>query len=534
MAHHACQSLVTDQRGVILVPALAMGALLTGALFYVAGVGDAVMFRTELQNAADATSFTSAVWHARGMNAIAVLNILMSAVLAVFALMRIFEIVMFLIGLIPVVGEASMTIAVNTVARETTVARWVDRGLTLLSDAEDGVSLGIPYVALADAKSKSTAASSVMPFSMSLIPPALDARLGKEPRRPEDLPAALPIQKDEFGELCGKAVAFVPNQLQSAIEKLPVSNIPFVGGFVENAFSELVEVLIGDVLETVFSKGDGVFCQPLVGVLTDLIPSGGKSKTCDAARSKDDKARKDRQERNEEKTKDGGTLSDEEQKQAEADKDPEKLKCRDKSKSPKAEAGAIKFTAVPSKMWEMAGNGNVFMHSWSWVSGEPKLFQWGQEGLAIADNGRTPSVTPKTGADAMSEFYFDCDKTWGDASCEKKGTWSPNWTARVRRFRSPLEGLLVIGVDTPTGWLDTAQQSIGDHVGDIATKALEKLTGIRERDAVSEWISRQVEKIPVIEKLSQKIDSAVGGLRDNTGIDDLLNPRNFTDEQRIH
>ena len=77
-------SLLVVVAGAILVPALVMGALMTGALFYVAAVGDAIIFRTELQNAADVTSFKSAVWHARGMNTITSLNQFMVAALAMF------------------------------------------------------------------------------------------------------------------------------------------------------------------------------------------------------------------------------------------------------------------------------------------------------------------------------------------------------------------------------------------------------------------------------------------------------------------
>lgn len=523
-----------DQRGAILVPALVMGALLTGALFYVAGVGDAIMFRTELQNAADSTSFTGAVWHARGMNIIAVLNILMSGVLAVFALLRIAEIVCFVIGLIPIIGAPVETAAVELVAQERTIAPWIDRGLKVLSGAEDGVSLAVPYVALADAKIGHTAASTVMPFSMSLLPPAVDRALGKEPRRPEQLTAALPIQEDTFGMLCGKAVAFVPNQLTALIDRLPLPG--FGKGIFKRAVGGVVNALVDEVVPKVFATGDGIFCQPLTGLLTTLI-NNNSSRSCDEARSADDEARSDRQSQRDEATRDGGTLSTEQQDQQDADRSAKPVDCskgNDKTKDPLGDGAGVQFSSKPSKMWEMAGNGNVFMHSWSWVRGEPQLFAWGQEGLGIADRGRAPSVVPSPGANAMAEYYFDCDKTWGDAACEPKATWSPNWTARMRRFRSPAEGLMVIAVDTPLGWLDTAQQSIGDHVGDITTEVLERLTGIHQRDAVSEWVSAQVEKIPFVSQLSDKIDSSVGGLRASTGIDDLLNPRNLSDERRIH
>jgi hypothetical protein len=437
--------------------------------------------------------------------------------------------------LIPVIGAPAESAATELVAQERTIAPWVNRALDILAGAQDGVSLGVPYVAFADAKGEHTVASSVMPFSMSLLPPVVDRALGKNPRRPKDLIAALPIEEDSFGTLCGKAVGFVPKQIMSLVEKLP--DPPLIGGAFRHAVEGLIDVVIDDVIGKIFSSGDGIFCQPLTGMLTELLDATSDGSSCDKARKSDDDARSDRQSRADEVERDGGTLTQKEKDQQKSDDDAKPIDCKkgkDGNEDPEGHGEDLQFTAKPSKMWELAGNGNVFMHSWSWVSGQPQLFSWGNEGLALAGQGRAPAVTPSSGANAMAEFYFDCSKTWGDASCGADAAWSPNWTARMRRFRSPGEGLMVIGLDTPTGWLDTLQQSIGDHAGDLATEVLEKLTGIKPRDAVSDWISQKVESIPVIHEISQKINSVVGGLRDSTGINDLLDPRNVTDERRIH
>ena len=81
-------NLANDSRGAILVIGVVAGALLVGALWHVAGIGDAIAWRERAQDAADAGAFENAVWHARGMNVIVAINIVMSLVLAVLVIWR--------------------------------------------------------------------------------------------------------------------------------------------------------------------------------------------------------------------------------------------------------------------------------------------------------------------------------------------------------------------------------------------------------------------------------------------------------------
>lgn len=67
--------------GAISVIGLFMACFLTGGVWYVVGIASAVLYRERVQDAADAVAFAGAVYHARGMNIIATLNILMSALL---------------------------------------------------------------------------------------------------------------------------------------------------------------------------------------------------------------------------------------------------------------------------------------------------------------------------------------------------------------------------------------------------------------------------------------------------------------------
>ncbi|WP_236519650.1 hypothetical protein [Sandaracinus amylolyticus] len=79
----AFPALTLDQRGAIMVIGVFMSAMLVGILYYVWGIGGALLFRERMQDAADASAFSAAVVHARGMNIIALLNIVMAALAAV-------------------------------------------------------------------------------------------------------------------------------------------------------------------------------------------------------------------------------------------------------------------------------------------------------------------------------------------------------------------------------------------------------------------------------------------------------------------
>ena len=82
-AHAAQPGLRLDERGAIMVIGVFMSVMLVGVLYYVWGIGGAVLFRERMQDAADASAFGAAVVHARGMNIIALLNIIMAALAAV-------------------------------------------------------------------------------------------------------------------------------------------------------------------------------------------------------------------------------------------------------------------------------------------------------------------------------------------------------------------------------------------------------------------------------------------------------------------
>src|SRR5882724_879226 len=70
-------SLGTDQRGAVMVMGLFLALSLIVCMGCVIGIGDAVLARDHSQEAADSAAFAGAVMHARGMNFIALINLVL-------------------------------------------------------------------------------------------------------------------------------------------------------------------------------------------------------------------------------------------------------------------------------------------------------------------------------------------------------------------------------------------------------------------------------------------------------------------------
>jgi hypothetical protein len=80
---HGESGVVADDRGAIMVMGIFMCVILVGGLWYIAGIGDALIFRERMQEAADSVAFSAAVIQARGMNIIVMINLIMAAILAI-------------------------------------------------------------------------------------------------------------------------------------------------------------------------------------------------------------------------------------------------------------------------------------------------------------------------------------------------------------------------------------------------------------------------------------------------------------------
>lgn len=81
------QGLGADQRGAVLLIGIFIALALVASLWFMIGIGDAIAFRETAQEATDAGAFSSAVVHARSMNFIAAVNLIMFGVTVVYLIL---------------------------------------------------------------------------------------------------------------------------------------------------------------------------------------------------------------------------------------------------------------------------------------------------------------------------------------------------------------------------------------------------------------------------------------------------------------
>lgn len=80
-----------DDTGAIMVIGVFMAMMVTGFLYYIIGIGNTIIYRERMQDAADAIAFSGAVMHARGMNLIALINIIMALLMAIYIAMKVVD-----------------------------------------------------------------------------------------------------------------------------------------------------------------------------------------------------------------------------------------------------------------------------------------------------------------------------------------------------------------------------------------------------------------------------------------------------------
>lgn len=527
-------SLAGDSRGAILVPAVVMGALLVGALFYVAAAGDAIIFRTQLQDAADTSAFTAAIWHARGLNMIALLNVFMSLILFIVVLCHFIELLCFVVGFVPGVGAVATSVANAVMRFEQASSKFIAGGLKLFETTEQIVSAATPLIASEEAVRQETRASSTLAGSLSLLPVAFDKRVVnrilplEETRMPQlDVSPALPVQPDSFGGLCVQSASYLPELIVYAIDSL-VSLVPLgpLGGLVKGGVNSAWEA-VRPTFEGLAAAGDGILCKPIDEMLASLgdVAADAVSKTCE---SKQD---------------DEQTARDEEDKAAGRPKRaPTSASARKQATDKcaadlKEETGKqARFDARPAMMWAPAGNGHAFTHTWSRASGTPGFFGRDANGMSIAANGAFPNVTQSNVAFAEAEFYFDCEGKWHE--CMGDATWSPNWTARMRRFRSPQDELMLV-LQGPL--LDPASVLKDSTVNIAQALGPQLLGGSQKRelagDAIFGALINNIDKIPGLDNLMKRANGLAQQGMDKLGLSELFDAggrQEGSEMRRIH
>jgi hypothetical protein len=478
-------SLMDDSRGAVLVMGLVMATVLVGLLWHLVGVGDAIVYRERMQEAADSTAFESAVWHARTMNLLVVLNVVMSAILAVLIIWRTIEllleiaaILLFLMALVPgFQGSAALAEEVQgwveTMVQKdiSTISKNVKKGLERVNKAEKMVATWAPVINVVAPTATNTEffgrGSSVhvtFPVSLSLIPPVeailpdkagVSVRMNMGPLFP-----AMPVEEGKYDDLCSHAAKFVPNTVQDALRLMKAPD------FVAKAIGK-----IGSAFDSVVKAAPEFFCKPLTA------PEPGKDEI-DAGAKKDCKDREEEFKSTKfprlglmcfDKTLSptclcdgrwvdgdivadhkgccshhGGILTEPPQgKGAKVcaspdagpalrfdEKECEEIEHEEADKKKKTKS-TPEVSGNPAAVWSVAKNGYAFLQVWSFANGDPNVSFGDDPGVAVAnhgDAGSRPNPLSYQFALAQAEYYNDAGED----------LWSLGWRARLRRVRDPL------------------------------------------------------------------------------------------------
>lgn len=233
-------TILSDTRGAMMVISLFIGLLLIGTLYYILGVGDALLYRRVMQDGSDAGAFAASVIAAKGMNLHALLNVVMAVTAGVLLVIRSVEVLLEIVlailhGLaasIVLAPKALPLIAAITPAEVAVekIGDAVEQFVRIAHDALDvahhAVQRGYPL--LADAR-----AVDVMvfqgaydpPVSAGFVVPLLGSRLPEGGR-------GLPVEEQDVGVLCDRAANALGNRLSNVTSKVPRWLLRFLGGVV--------------------------------------------------------------------------------------------------------------------------------------------------------------------------------------------------------------------------------------------------------------------------------------------------------------
>ncbi|NOU31381.1 MAG: hypothetical protein HOO96_26075 [Polyangiaceae bacterium] len=458
---HLGASVVGDSRGSVMFSGVFMALFLVGALWFLIGIGDAIVYRQTAQEASDSAVFSAAALHAKGMNIISFLNCLMLAIVFIYLLLAVVvDVILFVTGLaMPgIVTIWAVPELVSAAKQVDNVAKTYKQGMATALPTFAAVQTAVAYLA---PWGGSLAAGSVSKrygfFTIAVGPsniPGSDASvrklLGKVsggavdkvlPRDSGRLAAfdaatkklGLPVRTRKMNFLCEVAVGFVMDKLFQLVK-----NVPLAGWF----FGQIRQFLSG-ILSTSISE---VHCR-----------EAGSNTTLDSKDLYDKKPP-------------GGFFSQAIKRLIAA------------ATSAVGSLAGYTFSVYQAEKWwndDYGGpkalystgvrNGSEWNQIWGWTPTNYGDAQDGKVRVATYHAGSFKGATKSSGLvgnhylyTAQSEFYYDCKDAWDTAACNGDDAalydytmYSMRWRARIVRYRG-------FG-------LTTFASLFGDFVGEFLT-----------------------------------------------------------------
>ncbi len=404
-----------DQRGAVLLLGVFMAACLVGMLWYLAGVGDAILHRQRLQEAADAAAFSSAVLHARGMNLLVLINLIMACVLGVRVTLKALELALgiaaILCAIVPGLQPFATLCTQGVVAMQRAITATrapINQTLSALSKGQKAFAAVVPAAAAAGAVQVGARYRPLVSSAVAGSPTGLKG---------------LPVEEESIDRLCSEAGQSVVGLLSLAIP----SGLR-TGG------AQLALDKIEDVVGEVVSAGGAFFCE-----------LGGGSAAPPDLSSHTEQLAEDACSREEERQRRSGKGGRFDLAQCQRDKKDE-LQRRVQPGAPGGVGSGRGMT--PKKLSPGWQNGVDAAQLNSIAFGRGAGLQAGEQGVRAGAWNQAPAGGAARGEQgfAQAEFFFDCTGRWSSASCNGPASselalWNFRWRARLRRSNPGLSAL---------------------------------------------------------------------------------------------
>lgn len=450
-AQVTAKKLHADNRGAVMLTGLCMSCFLIGSLWFLIGIGDAIVFRDTMQEAADHAAFTSAAFHARGMNFISACNLILLAMITIHIILGLIHDILLafcILFAVPTLGSSCIPYpkamkVYHTYAKIMKPVAAVIHGVELVAaygfpilGSVKGFGVGNDYEAFGPRKRN----LKVWTISPSMVPGGfidgplnaafkkMSPKLASRTDNKEGVRKGLPVEGKPYKEICKKVASLV---LDKVAELTGLGNILGKSGI-----WGWVKAAIGAGVQFRYCNDLGSAGVPDIGAQQDK------------ANDEIDKANKEIDAKNG-KLKEGEKKTDSVDKITKGTNGGANTSCL--KGSPMFDPGLDKWWGCegPLLPWGGTINGSPWNQIWA-INTSPEYRDAQEHAVSLARRvgdgkyGQT-STAPSNTYFATAEFYFDCKEKWDDDVCngDDNAGYSVEWRARLKRLDFPNIGQLL-------------------------------------------------------------------------------------------
>lgn len=233
-------ALLRSERGTVMLPGIFMMLFLVAMLYAVVGLGRTMVLQEGMQDAADASAFSAAILHARGMNLIVLINVIMMILVAVLVAIRLAQ------TLLTIALTALTVGAFFSFGATATLIPPVTNGVQTLGQAyKTAKSIVLPLLSGLHAVQRATAV--VVPW-VALADGMIETAKHHPPAKGAlALPGAirLPVEPDKLSVLCDRAIekaaSFATSKAGSSVDTPDEDSSSFLSDIIEGSIKGLVQ-----------------------------------------------------------------------------------------------------------------------------------------------------------------------------------------------------------------------------------------------------------------------------------------------------